>query len=73
MQLFIDSVADYEMVQIPAVLVNFSSTDENGMTVTVRKDGDYRFVIRRHRRAGASFTSGIRLAKRRFRRMTALP
>lgn len=46
LRLSVEGVGDYEMVQLPADLVNFSKTDEDGMTVTVKRDGDYRFVLR---------------------------
>lgn len=39
-----DGIEDYELVEIPSDVVNLSHTDE-GITVTVKKNGNYDFVL----------------------------
>ena len=41
----LEGIGDYEMVEIPTEVENFSHT-EDGMTVTVKKNGNYDFVIK---------------------------
>ena len=41
----VDGIDSYEMVEIPSDVENFSHT-EDGITVTVKKNGNYNFVIK---------------------------
>ncbi len=51
----VDDIENYEMVKIPSNVVNFSHT-EDGMTVTVNKNGTYDFVIKDDEGKEYSFT-----------------
>ncbi len=42
----VEGIGDYEVVQIPTGTVNYSKTDEEGITMTVKKNGEYAFVVR---------------------------
>ncbi len=41
----VDGIGSYEMVEIPSDVVNFSHT-EDGIIVTVKKNGNYDFAVK---------------------------
>ena len=51
----VEDIGDYEVLQIPSNCVNYSKTDE-GITITVKADGDYDFVVQGDDEQKYSFT-----------------
>lgn len=51
----VEGVGDYEIVEIPTNVENFSHT-EDGITVTVKKDGNYDFAVKNADGKEYSFT-----------------
>lgn len=41
----VEGIGDYEVLQFPSDCVNYSKTVDDGITITVKKDGDYDFVV----------------------------